>query len=249
LPVSYQLGVGYIPSQLYIEERYLSFRDIPAMGELRAGQYQAPMGLDAITGTRDITFMEPAAPLQALAPGVNAGLQIGRPVLDQRATWQFGLLGNGIGQDFGDASKDFGRAIVRFTGLPFYHGNPEVPHATQLLHVGWSANVLYSANNSVRDQARRESHFAPYVVDTGEMPAEGALVTGAEVAWVNGPFSLQGEFLHPWVHERKGGIPRFAGAYAEASRFLTGESRSYDRTEGLFGRVIPQRNFDFGGGG
>jgi hypothetical protein len=62
--------------------------------------------------------MEPAAAIQALAPGVNAGLQIGRPVFDQRATWKLGLFTDGMGKDFGEATKDYGRAIFRFTGLP-----------------------------------------------------------------------------------------------------------------------------------
>ena len=68
LPVSYQLEIGYIPNEFYLEESYLAFKDIPWIGELRCGQYRVPMGLDAITSSRDITFMEPAAPLQALAP-------------------------------------------------------------------------------------------------------------------------------------------------------------------------------------
>ena len=92
LPVSYQLELGYIPDEFYIEESYLAFRDIAYIGELKFGQYQAPMGLDVISSSRDITLMEPAAPLQALAPGVNAGVQMGRPVFDERATWSFGLV-------------------------------------------------------------------------------------------------------------------------------------------------------------
>ena len=38
------------------------------------------MGLEAITSSRDTTFMEAAAPIEALAPGVNAGIQIGRGI-------------------------------------------------------------------------------------------------------------------------------------------------------------------------
>ena len=69
LPVSYQIEVGYIPNEFYIEESYLAFKNLPRLGVLKAGQYQAPMGLDVINSARDIAFMEPAAPLQALAPG------------------------------------------------------------------------------------------------------------------------------------------------------------------------------------
>ena len=249
LPVSYQFEVGYVPDQFYIEESYLLFRNLPWIGDLKGGQYQAPMGLDVITSSRDITFMEPAAPLEALAPGVDAGIEVGRPVFGERATWRAGLFTDGVGQDFGDATKDYGRVILRFTGLPLYKANPEQPNSTRLLHVGLSANLLYSASSSVRYQSRPESHLAPYVVDTGDMNADGALVAGAEAAWVNGPFSLQGEYLHSSVHENNGQIASFNGFYASASWFLTGESRPYDRTVGAFGRVIPKRNFDFGHGG
>jgi phosphate-selective porin OprO and OprP len=249
LPVSYEVEIGYIPGQFYIENSYLAFRDIPWIGELKIGQYQTPMGLALVTSSRDVTFMEPAAPLAALAPGVNAGVQIGQPVLDQRATWRLGLFTDGAGKDFGDAAKDYGRAIIRFTGLPIFQAEADKSKSTKLLHLGLSANILYSSSSSLRYRSRPESHLAPYVIDTGDIAADSALVTGAEVAWVNGPFSLQSEFLHSWVRENNGHVPSFDGFYATASWFLTGESRPYDRSEGAFGRVIPKRNFDFGHGG
>jgi phosphate-selective porin OprO and OprP len=249
LPVSYQIEVGYIPNEFYIEESYLAFKNFPQIGILKMGQYQAPMGLDVVGSARDITFMEQAASLQALAPGVNAGFQLGRPVLDQRATWTVGLFTGGEGYDFGDASEDFGRVIARFTGLPFYNFDPERPNSTQLLHLGLSANVLYSGNSVVQYRSRPESHLAPYVVDTGEVAAEGSLVVGAEAAWVQGPLSVQTELLHSWVHEDTGQVPALFGYYASVGWFLTGESRPYDPVEGIFSRVIPRRNFDWGSGG
>ena len=252
LPVSYQLEIGYIPDEFYLEESYLVFRNIPYLGDLKLGQYQAPMGLDVISPTRDISLMEPAAPLQALAPGVNAGFQMGRPVLDDRATWAFGLFTDGVGQDFGDASKNYGRAIVRFTGLPIDRQHSELPEASRpgpLLHLGLSANILYSTDETVRYQARPESHLAPHVVDTGDIESQGALVLGAESAWVNGPLSVQGEILHSFVDRKSGGSVDFLGFYGSVSWFLTGESRPYNRTDGCFGRVIPKHPFKQGGWG
>lgn len=249
LPVSYEVEIGYIPNQFYIENSYLAFRDIPIIGELKGGQYQAPMGLDLVTSSRDVTFMESAAPLAALAPGTSAGLQVGRPFFDQRVTWRAGLFAEGVGSDTGDASKNYGRAIMRLTGLPIYREDPNHPDSSSLLHLGLSANVLYSGTSLVRYRSRPESHLAPYVVDTGDIAADGALVIGTEAAWVSGPLSLQGEYLHSWVPEKDGQTPGFDGFYASASWFLTGESRPYDRAEGAFGRVIPKQNFDFGHGG
>jgi phosphate-selective porin OprO and OprP len=249
LPVSYEVEVGYVPNQFYIENSYIAFRDIGWIGDLKFGQYQPPMGLEAITSSRDITFMEPAAPIEALAPGVNAGIQIGRPVFDQRATWKLGLFTAGAGQDSGDAAKNYGRAIARLTGLPIYDANRDHPESATLLHLGLSANILYSASGAVRYRARPESHLAPYVIDTGDISADNAVVAGAEAAWVNGPFSVQGEYLHTWVHEQDGQAPGFDGLYVSASWFLTGESRPYDRQNGCFSRVIPRKNFDWGKGG
>src|ERR1017187_4798091 len=65
LPVSYELQVGYTPNQFYIDDSYVAFRNIDLIGDLKVGQYQAPMGLDVITSSRDITLMEPAAVLRS----------------------------------------------------------------------------------------------------------------------------------------------------------------------------------------
>ena len=249
MPVSYEVELGYIPNQFYIENSYLAFRDLPWIGELKFGQYQAPMSLDAVTSSRDTTMMELAAPLAALAPGVNAGVEIGRPIFDQRATWKLGLFTAGTSQDTGDASKNYGRAITRFTTLPIYEVNPHHPDSAMFLHLGLSANILYSASSTLSYRSRPESHLAPYVIDTGTIEADRALVAGAEAAWVKGPFSIQGEYLHSWVNEKDGQSLGFDGFYASTSWFLTGESRPYDRQNGCFTRVIPHKNFDWGKGG
>lgn len=252
LPVSYQFELGYVPHEFYIEESYLTFKDIPYLGELKLGQYQAPMGLDVITSSRDIALMEPAAPLQALAPGVNAGLQLGQPVFQRRATWGLGLFTDSVGSDFGDASQNFARAIGRITALPYLDETPGEPNSTRLLHLGLSGNFLHSANSTVRYQARPESHLASYVLDTGDVYSDRAAVIGAEVAWVNGPFSVQAEYLHSVVDlliTTNASTAGFDGFYVSTSWFLTGETRPYSRAEGCFGRVIPNRNFSFDGGG
>jgi phosphate-selective porin OprO/OprP len=54
---------------------------------------------------------------------------------------------------------------------------------------------------------------------------------GLEVAWLDGPWSFQGEYLSNNV---TGGIRQnFFGFYGYASYFFTGESRHYDTTTGF----------------
>lgn len=250
LPVSYQLELGYIPHQFDIEESYLAFRDLGYLGTLKIGQYRTPFSLDNYTSTRDIRFMEPAAPVTALSPGVNAGLQFGRGVFEDRMTWTLGFFGSGgATADFGDASQDYGRAIIRLTGLPIVHESPADPSAQRLLHLGLNFNLLYSASSSVRYRTRPESHLAPYVLDTGDIDANSAFMFDVETAWINGPLSLQGEFIGGQVNERQGTDPRFFGCYAQAGWFFTGESRPYLRSQGRFGRIVPRHDFQWRGDG
>jgi phosphate-selective porin OprO and OprP len=250
VPVSYRIELGYIPNQFDIEESYLAFRDLGFLGTLKMGLYRTPFSLNAYTSTRDIAFMEPAAPVTALAPGVNAGVQVGRGVLGDRMTWTTGLFGAGDGSsDSGDASQDYGRAVIRLTGLPVAQGAPDDPASQRLLHLGLNFNWLYSGSSSVRYRTRPESHLAPYVLDTGDIDATSAFMLDGEAAWTDGPLSLQGEFLAGQLNATQGDKPLFYGFYAQAGWFLTGESRPYIRSQGRFGRIVPRQDFAWKSGG
>jgi phosphate-selective porin OprO/OprP len=158
--------------------------------------------------------------------------------------WQLGLFTDAVGDDFGDATKGFGRVVGRITGLLIYRHDSEHPESQSLLHLGMSGSALWAGEGSVRYRSRPESHLAPYLVDTGEVGADRTYVSGLEAAWVNGPLCIQGEFLHSWV-QASDSIENFEGFYASASWFLTGESRPYDLNNGTLGRAIPKKNFNF----
>jgi phosphate-selective porin OprO/OprP len=249
LPVSYQIELGYIPNEFDIEESYLTFRNLGYFGTLKIGQYRTPFSLENYTSTRDIRFMEPAAPVTALAPGVNAGMRFARSVFNERMTWTLGFFGSGSSSDFGDASRDYGRAVLRLTGLPIARQTPDDPSAQRLLHLGLNFNWLYSASSSVRYRTRPESHLAPYVLDTGEIDANNACTLDGEAAWINGPLSVQGEFLASQVNDAQHTRPIFYGFYTQVGWFLTGESRPYNRREGRFTRIVPRQDFAWQGGG
>lgn len=251
LPVSYYIDLGYNSGGFYLDQGSLTFPAGRFLGSVKIGQFQAPMGLDLITSSRDITFMEPAASVQALAPGIEAGIQIGRPIFDQRATWALGVFAPGAGaQDYGNASQNFGSLVGRVTWLPYYHPDPDQPAANRLLHLGLSASLLYSASSTLRYRSRPESHIAPYVIDTGDITADSAANFGVEAAWVNGPLSVQGEFFRSGIAATNGaGDLSFHGYYVNASWYLTGESRPYNPATGAFVRLIPRHNFKFGGDG
>ena len=246
LPLEYSIELGYVPNKFVLSDAWLLFPELKVVGSTKIGQFQPPQGLDVISSSWAITFMEPAAPLQALAPGTEAGIQVGRPVLDGRATWRLGLFANGVGgSEYGLVSTSYGSVIGRATWLPIREGGSEGSSVPRFLHVGLSANVLFSASDTLRYQSRPESYIAPIVIDTGDMSANGATTLGAEAAFVNGPFSLQAEFLHSWVDRTEGDSLNFGGYYVSASWFLTGETRPYDPYNAKFTFVSPRKDFNW----
>jgi phosphate-selective porin OprO/OprP len=250
LPVSYLLQLGYIPGSFFLNQAYLLSPTVNYVGAIQFGVYGPPMGLDLVANSRDITFMEPAAVLQALGPPNLLGVQVGHPVFNQRATWALGLFGAADeSAQYGNASQNFGSIVGRVTWLALDHLAPERPAENHLLHLGLSANYQYSPGSDVRYQSRPESYIAPLVIDTGNLAASQATVLGLEAAYVNGPFSVQGEFLHSFVLPNAGARLSFGGCYAEASWYLTGESRPYDPVAGCFSRLFPNHNFNWGRGG
>lgn len=246
LPLEYSVELGYTPNKFVLNDAWLLFPEVKYVGSAKIGQFQPPQGLDVIGSSWAITFMEPAAPLQALAPGTEAGIQVGRPVFDSRATWRLGLFANGAGDtEYGLVATSYGSVIGRATWLPIRAGGSKESPAPKLLHVGLSADVLFSGSDKLRYQSRPESYIAPVVIDTGEMAAHGATTLGAEVAFVDGPFSLQAEVLHSWVNRTEGDTLNFGGYYASASWFLTGENRPYDPYSGKFTFVSPLKDFSW----
>ena len=181
LPVSYLVELGYVPNKFYVNQAYLLSPDMNYVGNLQFGVFGPPMGLDLVTSSRDITFMEPAAPLQAIAPPNMVGFQIGHPVFSERATWALGVFGDATpGTEYGNASKNYGSAIGRLTWLALDHLEPDHPAANSLLHLGVSADYQYSATSNVRYQSRPESYLAPIVIDTGNIDASGAATVGGK---------------------------------------------------------------------
>jgi phosphate-selective porin OprO/OprP len=246
IPVLYKIEISFVADVgVVVEENYLGVRNVPVVQSVFVGNLQTPFALESVTSGRDLTFMEIAAPTQAFAPGVKAGILFGGPVLDERMTWGFGWFSGGGSAELGSFSGE-AISVGRVTWLPV---DREGDGPRALVHLGLSGNVSLGSADPIRYQARPESHLAPFIVDTRDIDADNAYLVGVEAALVRGPFSLQGEFFHSTVNPRRGGMLNFGGVYVYGSWFLTGESRPYDRQAGVFARLQPRRDLSFRGAG
>jgi len=247
-PVEYKLEFGFVEDDFFFNDNYWWWKEIPFVGSIKLGYIKFPVGLERTESSRDLVFMERAAPVNALAPNFSFGVQFGAPALNDRMTWHLGWYGAGEDDpELGGTTSSLTRTGFRLTGLPILDEAGE--DGTSLLHLGLGLGAALSFDDELRMSARPESFFAPSYINTGDFDADDAYLIGVELAGVKGPYSFQGEYLFSSVGSENFGRLGFSGFYLYGSWFPTGEHRQYNKERGVFTQVVPKNPFSVKGGG
>lgn len=243
--VGYKVQLDFAGQDADLKDVYMQLVKVPYAGRIRVGHYKEPFSLEELTSSKYITFMERSLPVVAFAPSRNTGIGIGNNAFEKRFRWDLGYFYD-VGDD-GDFFDDFNnyQLTVRVAGQPWYRDN------THLLHLGLSYSHLFRDDDEddarLRFRTRPEAHITDVrLANTGQFFADDADKLNPELAFVYGPFSLQGEYF---LADTDAGIvddPTFTGWYVFGSWFITGESRSYSQSSATFGRVKPKNNFSIG---
>ena len=119
----------------------------------------------------------------------------------------------------------------------------------EVLHLGVMARAVKPDENVFQARSRPGSYLAPYVIDTGKIPADRALTTGIEAFWRQGPWMVGTEYNWQTVDALNGDRPLFHGGEVVWSWIWTGETRPYNATGAYFEFVSPERTVFEGGPG
>jgi len=229
--------------QIDFKDVYITVNELPLLGHVRVGHFKMPLGLEQLTSSKYITFMERSLPVDQGFEGRRTGLMAFDHNDAESSTWAIGAFVTQIPENPPIFQNDGGGVSLsmRYTYLPWYD---EGSGGRGLLHTGIAYNYGDVANGrSVRVRQRPESHLALRVVDTGNLDVPDFQYLGLETAFVYGPFSAQAEYNNFWLDRTGDPSAHFQGAYGYVSYFLTGENRVYKRTSGTFDRVKPHENF------
>ena len=238
--VEYKLQLDFEGGDPDFKDAYLALTDLP-IGKIKMGDFKEPFSLEELTSSNYITFLERALP-NAFAPSRNTGVMLHRVASDEKTTAAIGLFRNtnNYGEDSGD---DGGYNVTgRITALPIYEDDGK-----SLLHIG-AAYSHRNPDDSYSVSAEPEAHLANTFVNTGSISGDRMELLGLEAAWVDGPLSLQSEYITADAGRFTGSDVRFDGYYVQASYFLTGEHRNYKTSEAAFSRVKPKSNYSYGVG-
>jgi len=198
-------------------------------GTFRIGQFKVPMGLNELTGSNAITFIERSTPSNLVVDARRIG--VGYDYFQGPLGIQGMAYSRRIGTDqTGDEPLGIGGRLVY---APTLDGG-------QLLHLaGAVAYEDVREFTTLRLRDRPESRpDGSRLIDTGNIAdVSSTFKFGLEAAFQSGPFSAEAEYFSVDVSRDSGTEPTFTGYHVQASYIVTGEKRGY--RDGVFRGVTP----------
>jgi phosphate-selective porin OprO and OprP len=241
---------------------WFDLKHVPLVGHVRIGNMKEPIGMEHMTSSRYLEFLERSynqdAFTGAFNNGFTPGIMLHNRFDDERGTWATGVYKNTVnvfGYNAGDGEYAW---TSRATYLLWTENDDR-----ELVHVGIAGSIRQPDQNRARYRTRMSVRngpgaLNPVVADTGFFETTQQNFLGGELASNLGPLSLQAEYIGAWNLDSVGNFRAFNGVplgttfvygwYAEALYFLTGEHRPYDHHSGAFTRIVPNENFDWHGG-
>ena len=218
-------------------DAYIGLKKVPGVQTLKFGRFKEYMGLEELGSSRFITFMERSV-TSSLVPGRQSGVGAEWLSESKRLLVEAGVFmttnNNGKAQQDGNAAF-----TARVAGQPRWESQ------TNFVHTG--ASVSY--RNSKMDGYGFRNDLHQDVSLGATQAADGTLTYGVELAWLNGPMSIQAEYIGKDITGATGTADSsLKSFYVQGSYFLTsGDSRGYKQAYAVFARVKPKSPLAFGG--
>ncbi len=245
--IKYKLQFDFSTGDAGVKDAYIEVVKIPGIGNFRAGHFKQPFGLEMQTSSKYATFMERGL-TNAFTPERDLGFMIYNKHFNKRFAWFAGYFfptGN-VGKYLGDQY----RLTARVSGQPLYKPDGRFT----VLHLGIAYEDQFQHNLEFSYSQRPETHLAPKYVKLKVDAVKRADVFAGELAFVSGPFSIQGEYMTSRVAPSDTSIAEhsiynYSALYGLFSWFITGEHRNYSQGKACFGRITPKKNLGKGGAG
>ena len=219
---------------------FVGVRDVPVVGGIRAGYFKEPFGLEEITSSNDITFLERSL-TDAFIERRNLGVMLQRRFTEEGdVTASVGFYRNATN----DLDVKDGYGITGRLTTAALRSEDE----RKVVHLGSSLTLRRPDDAGLRFSSRGSSAQGQILADTGLFDADREARWGVEFGTVSNSWSFQTETIVALNGAGSGVADRtFWATYLMGSYVLTGEHRTYRERVGAFGTVVPTRSIREGG--
>jgi len=263
---------GNVVTAPALTDLWWAVSELPWIGNVRIGNQKDSIGLEHLTSSRFLDFLERSYLQDAFYGPFNNGFAPGVAVFDwnEAETMTYNLGGykntqNPFGYDVGDNEY---MLTGRVTWLPYV-----ADEGARLVHLGCGCRYagfdqdapVADGNARIRSRASLRngapSGLQPNLADTnfaGRLFVDNQVLVAPELAVVLGSLDMQAEYVGGFFNSTTftplGGAPTnvgqvfYQGTYVQAMYFITGEHRDYIRREARWNRVTPLHNFGFRNG-
>ena len=210
-----------------LEDAWLEYSPL-LIARSRVGQLKVPFSLEALNSARWIRFSERAMGPLNLAPARDVGFNVFGRALDGRLEYAAGIFNGSFAKGAANAGTEKAVRVswqaARLLGLPVSQG----------VHLG-AAFTHRDVNGSlaaVDYETSSHTTFFRYRQDTRQSGSLRRI--GFELEWIQGPWSVTGEFMRTRREElRRGEFQASAidsqSAYVATSWIFTGEEQTRNR--------------------
>ena len=228
----YELGVEFADGDADVKDAYVSYQGFER-ARLQIGQFKEPFGLEVLTSSGSITFME-----RALVSELVPGRHIGVGLATHGKGWSLagGLFGGAFDDDSDDEGDEAWGLSARVTAAPWRKKR-------KTLHLGAAVSTRSPDDErEISFDTGPESNLTDVsYLDTDDIDDVDQVDRyGLEAALVLGSWSIQTEYVQAKIERREGMSElEFDGSYVYVSWLMTGESRNYRRQKGSFSGIEP----------
>ena len=221
-----------------VDTGYLKYKSKPMY--VKVGKFKRPGMLEERTSSKWISTIERSIlnELSGAAIGKPSfgGVEVGFATKgDMPVSGALGIYDDEI--DEADNGDEYGIG-ARISTAPKF--------GDAFLHAGASYYSVDYANQAYRVRSRMGMHTTGRPFETERFHTDDIDQMGIELAYVSGPFSLQGEYMS--VESDAGTASEdyeasdidMSGFYAQAAYTLTGETRGYKASSGAFKAIKPK---------
>jgi phosphate-selective porin OprO/OprP len=249
--IEFKIQNDFAKGAVEFKDVFMGLKRTPGLGAgLRVGHFKQPFGLEELTSSKDIMFMERSTAAD-MAPSRKTGIMLHDLVFSDRMLWAASMFRETtvLGRVRSDSGYSF---AARLSGLPYVGGADEW---TDMVHVGGAVARREPSLAAIPLVLGPEIRFHnPYMILL--LDADHWWQFGGELAFAKGSFLVQGEwtqYLVPDATIFESSLQRRDGSfysyYVQAAWLATGEHRRYKKSAGHFDRVVPRKSFGPGAGG
>ena len=211
-----------------IKDAYVEYSGWQLM-DLIVGQDKEPFGLEEVTSSKNLQFIERSMVSNAFTPGRSLGLSINGDT--NIFIWGVGLYQAQTREDDGDTCAVSGRLGV----MPWKTD-------TGFFHLGVAGSYRDFDGETFEIKESAQIHMGDNIIFSDEIDTDHLQLFGAEAAVGTGPFSFAAEYMMADVDAvEKEEDATFDGYYLSAGWFLTGETRPFKN--GTWRRVKPKSSY------